>query len=148
LRPLGVVRPPSSASPTSKASPLKPTTKYIFRTFDVPGAGTGPGQGTVPAGILPDGTIGGGYYDSNGALHSWVRTPNGTITILADAPGAGAFQGSVLHGMNSAGAITGPMAERYGSRFPAFSRWHLHCVRRSRSRPRQPKPFLDRHPSL
>jgi hypothetical protein len=44
-------RSPSSASPTSKASQLQPTTKYIFRTFDAPGAGTGALQGTVPTGI-------------------------------------------------------------------------------------------------
>jgi hypothetical protein len=105
--------PPSSASPTSKASQLKPTTKYIFRTFDAPGAGTGFFQGTIPAGILPDGTISGSIYDTNSAFHSWVRAPNGSITTLADAPGSGtgAIQGTAVHGMNSAGAMTGAVID-------------------------------------
>jgi hypothetical protein len=108
----GVVpRSPSSASPISGAtqsSALPGTKNFIFRAIDVPGAGTDPGQGTVPAGILPDGTITGGIYDANSAFHAWVRSPNGTITKF-DAPGVGTgfHQGTFAWAMNPAGAITG-----------------------------------------
>jgi hypothetical protein len=126
LRPLGVVRPPSSASPTSKASPLKPTTKYIFRTFDAPGAGTGDldnFRGTVPTGILPDGTIAGAVYDSSDVLHAFVRAPNGVITTF-DAPGAGTghHQGTAAEGMNAKGAITGSVIDANNATYRAFLR--------------------------
>jgi uncharacterized membrane protein len=103
-------RSPFWASPTSGASQptAKPTTKYIFKTFDVPGAGTGVLQGTVPTGILPDGTIAGAVYDSSYVLHAFVRAPNGVITTF-DAPdaGTGYHQGTAAEGMNARGAITG-----------------------------------------
>jgi hypothetical protein len=63
---------------------------------------------------LPDGTIVGPIYDSNSVFHGWVRAPNGTITILPDAPGAGTgapLQGTAAIGMNSSGAITGSVID-------------------------------------
>ncbi len=103
-------RPASSAGASQTTA--KPTTKYVFRTFNVPGAGAGPFQGTVPTGILPNGTIVGPFYDSNSAFHAFVRGPRGTITTF-DAPGAGtgALQGTAALGMNSAGAITGSVID-------------------------------------
>jgi len=46
-----------------------------FITFDAPGAGTGPGQGTLPQQITSAGTIVGNYVDSNYVTHGFVRTP-------------------------------------------------------------------------
>ena len=77
-------------------------------TFDVPGAGTGPGQGTSPFFINPSGVIGGQYLDANNAYHGFVRSPDGAITTF-DVPGAGAAagQGTIPFSINPAGAITG-----------------------------------------
>jgi hypothetical protein len=44
-------------------------------TFDAPGAGTGPGQGTIPEQNTPAGTIVGYYIDANGIGHGFVPTP-------------------------------------------------------------------------
>jgi len=41
--------------------------------FDVPGAGTGPGQGTNPGGINAAATITGSYIDASGVLHGFLR---------------------------------------------------------------------------
>src|SRR5947207_15941891 len=57
-------------------------------TFDAPGAGTGPCQGTIPFAINPAGTISGRYADAGGAIHAFLRTPDGAFTTF-DAPGAG-----------------------------------------------------------
>jgi hypothetical protein len=99
-------RSPSSASSTSE--PIQTTAKFIFKSFDVPGAGTGPFQGTVTSGILPNGAISGGIYDTNGALHAFVRALNGSITTF-DAPGVGtgANQGTFAWAINPQGATTG-----------------------------------------
>ena len=59
-----------------------------FITFDAPGAGTGPGQGTFPNAINPVGAIGGDYLDASNLNHSFLRAPKGTITTF-DAPGRG-----------------------------------------------------------
>src|SRR5712691_8117212 len=44
-------------------------------TFDVPGAGTGPGQGTQGIHINPAGAITGYYLDSGDVFHGYVRAP-------------------------------------------------------------------------
>jgi hypothetical protein len=44
-----------------------------FTFFDVPGAGTGSGQGTFPMTNNPAGSIVGFYVDNNGAYHGFVR---------------------------------------------------------------------------
>ena len=77
-------------------------------TFDVPGAGTGPGQGTFPYGIDASGTIIGPYVDADNVNHGFVRTRDGAFTTF-DAPGAGAGagQGTVALSINPAGAVTG-----------------------------------------
>jgi hypothetical protein len=43
-------------------------------TFNVPGAGTGQGQGTVAEGVVDDGSIMGYYIDSTGRGHGFLRT--------------------------------------------------------------------------
>jgi len=44
-------------------------------TFDVPGAGTGNYQGTVPLGITPAGVIMGRYIDTNKGYHGFIFLP-------------------------------------------------------------------------
>src|SRR6266536_814144 len=60
-------------------------------TFDAPGAGTGPGQGTFPSFspllINPNGAITGYYTDSAFVTHGFLRYENGAFTTF-DAPGA------------------------------------------------------------
>ena len=77
-------------------------------TFDAPGAGTGPGQGTLPFAINPAGTVLGYYIDAGDARHGFLRTRNGAITTF-DAPGAGTGpgQGTTAFSINPAGAIAG-----------------------------------------
>ena len=75
-----------------------------FTTFDAPGAGTGPGQGTFPNAINPVGAIGGDYLDASNLNHSFLRAPDGTF-ITYDPPGK---IGSVANSINPAGAIAGP----------------------------------------
>ena len=77
-------------------------------TFDAPGAGTGPGQGTIAFAINPAGTISGRYADASGAIHAILRYPNGAI-IAFDAPGAGTGprQGTRPFSINPAGATAG-----------------------------------------
>lgn len=43
-----------------------------FTTVDVPGAGTGPGQGTVLISINDSGVIVGAYIDASGVYHAFV----------------------------------------------------------------------------
>ena len=98
----------SSAWPQSE-----PQWRHKFITFDVPGAGTGSGQGTIPVGIVQDEWVMGSYIDANGVYHGFLRAPDGTITKF-DVPGAGqgACQGAVeVHGMNSAREIVGTILD-------------------------------------
>jgi hypothetical protein len=44
-------------------------------TFDVPGAGTGAGQGTLPLLNNAEGAITGYDIDANGAFHGFLRNP-------------------------------------------------------------------------
>ena len=79
-----------------------------FITFDAPGAGTGPGQGTNPFNINPAGAITGPYVDASNVGHGFLRDKNGAITTF-DAPGAGTgpFQGTVPFCNNPPAGITG-----------------------------------------
>ena len=91
------------------------TAKPTIDTFDVPGAGTGPGQGTFALGINPSGEIEGYYVDSNNVNHGFLRTPTGTI-VRFDVPLAGtdAGQGTLPESINPAGAITGAYTDGAG----------------------------------
>ena len=77
-------------------------------TFDAPGAGTGPFQGTYAFNINPSGTIIGFSRDANNVRHGFVRSQDGSFTIF-DAPGAGtaAGQGTRAYSINPSGTITG-----------------------------------------
>ena len=74
----------------------------------MPGAGTGPGQGTLIAAINPVGVITGGYLDANFAFHGFGLDQDGTITNF-DPPGAGTGpgQGTLPISITPAGEITG-----------------------------------------
>ena len=77
-------------------------------TFDVPGAGTGPFQGTSPQGINAAGAVTGEYVDASDVNHGFVRASNGAITTF-DVPGAGTGpgQGTIPLSNNPVDAITG-----------------------------------------
>src|SRR6476646_3849753 len=77
-------------------------------TFDAPGAGTGPFQGTSALDIDPSGRPIGFFRDANNVRHGFTRSNDGTFTIF-DAPGAGtaAVQGTRAYATNSSGSITG-----------------------------------------
>ncbi len=84
---------------------------HTFTTFNVPGAGTGNGQGTVVAGINLFGAIAGSYIDANNVSHSFLRKPDGQITTF-DPPGTAqisysGFQGSGANGLNAEGTVVG-----------------------------------------
>src|SRR5215831_1631315 len=88
-------------------------------TFDGPGAGTGPGQGTIAFAINPAGTISGRYADSAGAIHAILRFANGSM-ISFDAPGAGTGNRGLLLGR-----------EQCVPRFPAHSVRRDHYLQHS-----------------
>src|SRR5262249_37421943 len=77
-------------------------------SFDAPGAGTGPGQGTLPFAINPAGTVIGYYIDASDARHGFLRNRNGAITTF-DPPGAGTGpgEGTNAFSITPAGAIAG-----------------------------------------
>src|SRR4029434_5733484 len=83
----------------------------VITTFNVPGAGTGPAQGTFAGNIIPGHVIAGRYADASDVAHGFVRAPDGTFTTF-DAPNAGTDPGQgtfVFTGfcLNPAGAIRG-----------------------------------------
>jgi hypothetical protein len=47
----------------------------VITTFDVEGAGTGPGQGTLGGTTTPAGVIASWYIDSSKVAHSFLRIP-------------------------------------------------------------------------
>jgi hypothetical protein len=109
---LGILAPSGSGGTTDGVLNFSNTPllgpQPTITTFDAPGAGTGPGQGTIAFAINPAGTISGRYADAGGAIHAIVRTSDGAI-ISFDAPGAGTgpFQGTLPLGINQAGTIEG-----------------------------------------
>jgi hypothetical protein len=85
-----------------------PLSAQTITTFDAPGAGTGPNQGTRSLSIDPSGMIIGFSVDANNVRHGFVRSQDGSFTIF-DAPGAGtgAGQGTRAYSINPSGTITG-----------------------------------------
>jgi len=72
-------------------------------TFDVPGAGTGNGQGTNAIGVNARGLIVGYYFDQNNVSHGFSRCPNGAFTTF-DPPGS---INTFTFAINFEGAIAG-----------------------------------------
>src|SRR5438552_10647278 len=86
---------------------ISTTAAQTITTFDAPGAGTGPGQGTYATNIAPSGPIIGFSADANNVRHGFVRSQDGSFTIF-DAPGAGtaAFQGTRAYSITPSGTVT------------------------------------------
>jgi hypothetical protein len=88
-----------------------------LETFDAPGAGTGPYQGTgcpgCNLGVNLWGAIAGTYTDGNNVHHGFVRSPDGRYTTFdASGAGTGSFQGTGCFSdcpvsLNDSGVITG-----------------------------------------
>src|ERR1700730_3857481 len=91
-------------------------TRTALTTFDAPGAGTAPNQGTFPSGINLFGAITGFIRDANSARHAFLRARDGTFTIFDD-PNAGTCsfscgtigngQGTRAYAINPSGEIVG-----------------------------------------
>src|SRR5215212_9885691 len=77
-------------------------------TFDAPGSGTGPLQGTYAFSINPSGTSTGFSRDAANVRHGFIRSKDGSF-IVFDAPGAGtaAGGGTRAYSINPAGEVTG-----------------------------------------
>lgn len=79
--------------------------------FDVPGAGTDAGQGTVVRGINTFGTITGVYITPDSVQHGFVRLPGAKDKNILkfDSPGAGTqpWHGTVPQAINIMGAVVG-----------------------------------------
>ena len=77
-------------------------------TYDAPGTGTGPNQGTIPNNINAGGAITGQYIDGSDVNHGFGRAKNGAITMF-DVPcaGTGPGQGTIPICNNPMDAITG-----------------------------------------
>lgn len=80
----------------------------VFTTFDVPSAGAGAGQGTLPESNNTVGAIAGNYIDASNLNHGFVRDTQGAFRLF-DVPraGTGAGQGTIPLSNNNAGAATG-----------------------------------------
>ena len=80
-------------------------------SFDVLGAGTGPGQGTAIGtvdNLNSAGDISGNSIDANNVYHGYLRLADGNIDVF-DVPGAGTGpnQGTQCGGINDTGWIVG-----------------------------------------
>jgi hypothetical protein len=74
-------------------------------TFDAPGAGADPGEGTLAFSINPSGAISGFYVDSSMRDHGFLYS-DGSITTF-DVPGQAPAQGTFIAGYNPAGTVNG-----------------------------------------
>ena len=76
-------------------------TKGVITTFDLPGGGTGPFEGTYGGGFTPDGGILGVLIDANFVNHGFLLDKHGAVTIF-DAPhgGTGFNQGTLPWDIN------------------------------------------------
>src|SRR5208337_2114369 len=86
----------------STARPQAQTKPQII-TFDVPGAGTGKGQGTNAIGVNALGSIVGWYIDQNNVSHGFLRYSNGSFATF-DPPGS---TSTITYALNWEGAIAG-----------------------------------------
>src|SRR5215471_8104761 len=84
------------------------STQGTFITYDVPAAGTGAGQGTLPETNNTQGAITGQYIDGNFVNHGFLRNLQGNLSTF-DVPGmgTGAGQGTIPVGNGDSGAIVG-----------------------------------------
>lgn len=85
-------------------------------TFEAPGAGTAPGQGTFAWSIGQGGIITAEVISADGVTHGFLRDKQGNFTNF-DVPGAGTGpgQGTIGEGINTAGAVTGQYIDSQGA---------------------------------
>jgi probable HAF family extracellular repeat protein len=95
----------STALSSSSQSP-DAGTQYTFQFFDPPGS-----TDTEAFAINDLGAVVGTYTDANGATHSFVRSPRGSITTI-DVPGATETDAK---GINDFGAIVGYFIDASGA---------------------------------
>jgi hypothetical protein len=83
-----------------------------YTTYNVPAAGIGPGQGTLPESNDDFGDIAGNYFDATGVSHGFLRNLRGGLTTF-DAPCAGTSpgQGTVPSDNSETGLITGQVID-------------------------------------
>ena len=95
------------ASDPPKAPINRPPGSNLI-TFDAPGAGGGPFEGTFALTINSTNDVTGSYLDAGNVAHGLIRTSNGTITEF-DAPGAGkaSGQGTFAISINDGRSIAG-----------------------------------------
>jgi hypothetical protein len=87
-------------------------------TFDAPGVGTGPGQGTITGDINDFGAIAGYYYDASSVGHGFLRNSDGSFATF-DASGAGTAPGQgtfpqFFSAFSDFGALTGYYVDANG----------------------------------
>jgi len=75
-------------------------------TFDAPGGGSAPYQGSSATAINAVGIIAGNVLDTNYVFHGFVRDLGGNFTTI-DAPGAAGGGGTLPISINWAAMITG-----------------------------------------
>ena len=96
------------AAPAQQPGPkITNASTPTYATFDVPGAGTGSGQGTFALSVNALGAITGYYYDASGVVHGFARAPGGNIASF-DPPGS---MDTIPRSINAAGTITGYYAD-------------------------------------
>jgi hypothetical protein len=93
--------------------------QFNIMTFDVPGAGTSPFQGTFAIDIAPTGEIAGEFVDANNVQHGFLRTPDGSFTKF-DPPGS--EQVTIVRALNPKGVIVGGYLTTTTNTFHAFLR--------------------------
>ena len=96
--------------------------------FDVPGAGTGPNQGTFATAINDLGTIAGYYLDGNNEKHGFLRTATGTFTTFDASGSAGTEPLSINDAGTIAGEWTSPLGVNLGFLRFATGRMTLFAV--------------------
>ena len=84
-------------------------------TFEVPGSGTAPYQGTYAWTLSPFGVAAGQWIDGNWVAHGFIRHINGRLTTF-DHPGAGTGpgQGTVPNGINATDVVVGNFIDKGG----------------------------------
>jgi hypothetical protein len=83
--------------------------------FDVSGAGTGSGQGTLPENINTGGDSTGQYIDSSGVNHGFLRISSGKIgTFNVQGAGTASGQGTIPSSNNDMDSITGSYVDSGG----------------------------------
>ena len=83
---------------------------YLFRTFNIPGAGTAPFQGTLGGDINNLGQVAGEFLDANSVYHGFLGSSS--LTIIDD-PNAGTT-GTLGFDLNDQGQVVGSYNDASG----------------------------------